>query len=525
MAIQTTGPVLAGKKIAVLVESEYVPQEIATYRARFAAYGAEVHLMSRLWGNSSLTFVSDVERGGETPETVTVDMDFTLVDLDDYAAVIMAANYPSVRLRWLADDDLGRDCAGQPIVDGNSARRAPAVRLFYRAMRNPRIVKGFPCHALWILTPIPEVLAGRRVTCNRVLLADVYNAGGIYVAPQGGVAVDEDLVTNDSAGHTAELVDAIRDRILAIAADPPPAHPVSASSASASAVANPRPRRILMLVSEWGYWGEGLVAPVDEFDRAGYETVFCTPTGRRPNAIGVSMDAGYIDPPLGCAVTSPEMAARVAAWDDPRTAPGRRLEGPTSLAARFPVRPYRSAPQYLRQLEQYHRGRARAWAALADFDALLIAGGSGAIVDLVNNQRVHDLILGFYGAGKPIAAECFGVGCLAFARSFEDRRSILSGKRVTGHCLEYDGQDGIGFMQGRGDPLPFNMGPPPYPLEYILRDATGPDGAFIGNLGHPEGVIVDYPFVTGRSTQDAALTGRKLIEVLDGEPPLRRWGW
>jgi protease I len=218
MTSQTPSASLAGKKIAVVVESEFVPHEIATYRERFAAYGAEVHLMSRLWGNSSLAFVSDVENACEHPQTLTVAMDFSDVDLDDYAAVIMAANYSSVRLRWLDDSDLEQDAAGQPIVDGDSGRRAPAVQFFERAMRNPRIVKGFPCHALWILTPIPEVLADRRVTCNRVLLADVRNAGGVYVAPTGGVAVDADLVTNDSASHTAELVDAIRDRILAIAA-------------------------------------------------------------------------------------------------------------------------------------------------------------------------------------------------------------------------------------------------------------------------------------------------------------------
>ncbi len=29
------------------------------------------------------------------------------------------------------------------------------------------------------------------------------------------------------------------------------------------------------------------------------------------------------------------------------------------------------------------------------YDAVLIVGGSGPIVDLVNNQRVHDLILAF----------------------------------------------------------------------------------------------------------------------------------
>jgi len=34
-----------------------------------------------------------------------------------------------------------------------------------------------------------------------------------------------------------------------------------------------------------------------------------------------------------------------------------------------------------------------------DYDAMLIVGGSGPIIDLVNNQRVHDLILGFYKLG------------------------------------------------------------------------------------------------------------------------------
>ena len=69
----------------------------------------------------------------------------------------------------------------------------------------------------------------------------------------------------------------------------------------------------------------------------------------------------------------------------------------------------------------------------------------------------------------------------------------------------------------------FNMGPPPYPLEYILRDATAPDGEYIGNVGHATSVIVDYPFITGRSTPDSYLTGEKMVEVL--EKGLTRYGW
>jgi hypothetical protein len=106
----------------------------------------------------------------------------------------------------------------------------------------------------------------------------------------------------------------------------------------------------------------------------------------------------------------------------------------------------------------------------------------------------------------------------AVARDIQDRRSIIWGKHVTGHCLEYDYKDGTGFMG-----TDFNMGPPPYPLEYILRDATGPEGGYHGNFGKETSVIVDYPFITGRSTPDSYLTGQQLVEVLGNN--LTRYGW
>lgn len=514
---------LAGEKIAVLVENEYIPDEIRIYQERFAALGATVELMSRLWDNPSLTFLSDVEEEGKTPEVLKVTTDFEKVRLEDYAAVIMSANYTSVRLRWFTAPQ------GQAIAPG-MVRQAPAVGFFARAMRNPDIIKGAPCHALWLLTPTPELLAGRRVTCNPVVMADVLNAGAIYVPADPGqpwdqqVVVDGDLVTNPSYRASEGLVEAIKQAILDRQAQAKAA--LAAQESVPAAKVTPRQgRRVLCVLSEWGYWGEELVGPVEEFDKAGYQVDFCTPTGKRPNAISVSMDPEFVDPPLMRPVTSPEMAAKVKLWDDPTTPQGRRLEHPISLAAWFPERPYFAAPCFVRGLEAYNRALSKAAQSLDKYDAVLLVGGSGPVVDMVNNQRVHDVILSFHRAGKPIGAECYGVACLAFARDIQDRFSIIWGKRVTGHCLEYDYKDGTGFMKARNVGLDFNMGPPPYPLEYILRDATGPEGAYIGNFGHETSVIVDYPFITGRSTPDSVLTGRKMIEVLDGDPPLRRWGW
>ena len=64
---------------------------------------------------------------------------------------------------------------------------------------------------------------------------------------------------------------------------------------------------------------------------------------------------------------------------------------------------------YLRKLEAYDRAVDVVAEELEEYDALLIVGGSGPIVDLANNERVHELILAFLRAGKPIAAECYGV--------------------------------------------------------------------------------------------------------------------
>ena len=273
-------------------------------------------------------------------------------------------------------------------------------------------------------------------------------------------------------------------------------------------------KNILIVLSEYGFWGEELVGPLETFDAAGYAVTFATPTGRRPVALPPSMDPEYIDPPLGRSVTSPAIAQKVRTIDK-----STRLDNPLNISELMPARPYFSSHNLIRELEAYYKAAEEAqqgW--LAPYNALLLVGGSGPIVDLANNQRVHDIILSFLKVQKPIGAECYGVACLAFARDWETRKSIIWGKRVTGHCKEYDYMDGTGFVG-----VDFNMGPPPYPLEYILRDATGPEGAYIGNFGKETSVIVDYPFITGRSTPDSYLTGQKMVEVL--EKGLTRYGW
>ena len=262
-------------------------------------------------------------------------------------------------------------------------------------------------------------------------------------------------------------------------------------------------KQVLVVLSEYGYWGEELIGPIEALDIGGYKTVFATPNGKRANALPPSMDPSYTDPPLARPVVSKEMAKKVKDIEA-----SVRLNNPLSLADFVPERPYLSSEDYLARLEEYYHALEGAAETLFPYNGLLLVGGSGPIVDMVNNQRVHDLILAFYRMDKPIAAECYGVACLAFARDFRERKSLIWGKHVTG----------TGFLG-----VDFNMGPPPYPLEYILRDATGPDGGYHSNVGSKTSVIVDYPFITSRSTASSYLCGEKFIDCM--EKGLKRYGW
>jgi len=197
---------LAGKKVAVLTEHEFIPEEMDYYRIGFQVLGAEVEFLTNLWGNPNRTLVADVT-DPEVPRTMKVTIDAAACRPEDYAIVIQAANYTAVRLREIPP----MGSLGSP----EEARNVPAVRFFADAMRNKRIIKGAMCHALWILTPYPELLKNRRVICHTVVLADIHNAGATFVPDPTCVVVDDDLVTARSAANLKEYVEALIDGALA----------------------------------------------------------------------------------------------------------------------------------------------------------------------------------------------------------------------------------------------------------------------------------------------------------------------
>ena len=275
-------------------------------------------------------------------------------------------------------------------------------------------------------------------------------------------------------------------------------------------------KKVLCVVSEHGFWAQELLLPVDRLETAGIQVDFVTPTGAQPFPVGGSLDSGHVDSPMGRSVTSSEMAERAQSTDWESYFKGRM-----NLRELFPVRPRMSAGNYIAAMESYYEGRQRAWKRLAgEYDGLLLVGGNGPIVDMVNNPRVHDLVLGFHNANKMVAAECHAVACLAFARELDVRESILAGRHCTGRAVEYDHVDGWSIM-ANGAPLDF--GGPPFPLEYILRDAVAPGGRFHGNVGRKLSVILDFPVLTSRSVGESDLCGEVMVKALT--EGLHRFGW
>ena len=282
---------------------------------------------------------------------------------------------------------------------------------------------------------------------------------------------------------------------------------------SLAGLAAPLNKRVLIILSEYGYWGEELIGPLEALDAAVYKVDFATPKGGKPLALPPSMDPKYVDPPLGRTVTTPAMADKVK-----KIEASDRLNKPINLSEWIPGRPYLSSPNYLDELYAFNTALEKIGQEVEKYDALVIVGGSGPILDVANNKRVQSLIRLFVTQGKPVAGICYGVAALAFTRDEITDRSIVFGKRVTGHPVVHDYNDGHGYLKVDG-----GFPGAPYQLEYILKDAVGPDGQFIGNVGKRYSVIVDYPIITARTTFDSALCGQKLVETL--ENGLTRFGW
>jgi len=159
---------LRGKKIGVLIESDFYENEIFYYNYRFPEEGAELHYLSRLWGMERITFF-----GHEFKVPMECSESFENMsdeELNSYDAIIIPSGMVSDRLRFTED----------------VSKIPPACEFLKRAFANPSILKGIICHGMWLMSPIVDLIEGKKVTLHNNLISDAKNYGLIYQ--------DEDVV-------------------------------------------------------------------------------------------------------------------------------------------------------------------------------------------------------------------------------------------------------------------------------------------------------------------------------------------
>lgn len=179
---------LQGKRIGIFIEGDYYEPEIWYYKFRFAEEGADLHFLTRMWGQSSETMASGF-KGHEFQvpfshvHPVESFEHMSDEELRRYSAVIVPAGMVADRLRYTEDIN----------------RLPPACEFLKRAFAEKSVLKGIICHGLWLVSPISEMIRGRKVVVHNNLIGDARNMGAEYV--DSDVVVDGDLVTGRTGGH------------------------------------------------------------------------------------------------------------------------------------------------------------------------------------------------------------------------------------------------------------------------------------------------------------------------------------
>jgi len=186
------------KKVGVLIEGDYYEKEIFYYEHRFPEEGIELHFLSRLWGQSQLTFA-----GHEWKVPFEVRESFENMsdeELRSYSAIIVPSGIVSDRLRYT--DDVNK--------------MPPATEFLKRAFAEKQIIKGIICHGMWLVAPATELVRGRRVVVHNNLIGDAKAYGALY--QDQDVVVDGDLVTGRTGGHCHLFAAKIIEMLAAVPA-------------------------------------------------------------------------------------------------------------------------------------------------------------------------------------------------------------------------------------------------------------------------------------------------------------------
>jgi putative intracellular protease/amidase len=472
-------------KVGVLIESDFYEPEINYYSECFKKAGLEVHFLTRLWGNPELTF-----KGHEERRLFKCNESFENVNLKEYAAIIIPAGMVADRLRYTED----------------IKKLPPACEFLKKCFADKEIIKGIICHGAWLMAPIADLVKGRKMVVHNNLLGDAKLMGINYVDED--VVVDGNLVSARTGGdHVAfaqriislincgevlnsltKKIDLLEQRIKILESrNITPVQHSNKKNSGGNTMA-----KVLIIATNYGSWAEELQAPWDACKNAGFEVTLATPKGKKPLPFKISIDPDFVDPVQNVKTNPPEVCARCKELVD-----GDEWAHPKKFTE----------------------------VNMDDYDAIVLTGGPGANLDMANCWELHQLIMRAYKTGKIVAALCYAVSTLIFCRDPEnDYKSIIYGKKITAHPRAWDFYGpGMAMTYDVYGETEDNKGTDvvtpgfPWPIEDLLRDAVGPNGACIARINanreDPQ-VYYDHPFITGTSVESSIAYGNKIVEVL-----------
>jgi protease I len=176
--------VLAGKRVAILVEQEFEDSELSGPRDALRAAGATVVLVGPMAGAQF--------RGKRGETVVTSDLAAGTVRMTDFDALVIPGGHAPDKMRMRhAMVDLAREAM-------DAAKPVAAI-----------------CHGPQLLISA-DALRGRTLTCWPSIAVDVKNAGGLYVDKP--VVEDGNLITSRKPDDVQVFSEAI---VRAVAARTP----------------------------------------------------------------------------------------------------------------------------------------------------------------------------------------------------------------------------------------------------------------------------------------------------------------
>jgi putative intracellular protease/amidase len=234
------------------------------------------------------------------------------------------------------------------------------------------------------------------------------------------------------------------------------------------------PKRVAMLASNpavsgqtgWpiGFWWAELTHPYWELTEAGYTVEIFSPEGGRLEG---------------------------DSWSDPRDDSGYSAHDLITLG-------FMNSPEHMRGVEE---SRPLAELHLDDHDAVFLVGGQGPMYTFFEDERVHNLIVSFYEAGKPTVVVCHAT-C-----------ALLKARRSSGALL-VDGLTWTGFADSEEQFADDFVGQTIQPF-WIEREAKRLDHTnFIANSRFKPHAVRDGHLITGQQQYSGSAAARLLIETL-----------